>query len=125
MSASPSSTAGQLLKLINQQIQNLDKELAKAGQEDLQANRLMTIPGVGVATGVAVSCWIGDIRRFPNAKKLVSYFGLAPRVRQSAGRKDTDILPRKEAAWPDGFYCRRLWSIFEWPSNLLAAIILE
>jgi len=87
MAASPSSTAGQLLKLINQQIQNLDKELAKAGQEDPQANRLMTIPGVGVATGVAVSCWIGDIRRFPSAKKLVSYFGMAPKVRQSANRE--------------------------------------
>jgi transposase len=81
------SENAELLKLINQQIQNLDKELAKAGQEDLQANRLMTIPGVGVATGVAVSCWIGDIRRFPNAKKLVSYFGIAPKVRQSANRE--------------------------------------
>jgi transposase len=40
-----------------------------------------------VATGVAVSCWIGDIRRFPNAKKLVSYFGIAPKVRQSANRE--------------------------------------
>jgi transposase len=73
--------------LINQQIQNLDKELAKAGQEDPQAKRLMTIPGVGVATAVAVSCWIGDIRRFPSAKKLVSYFGMAPKVRQSANRE--------------------------------------
>jgi transposase len=47
----------------------------------------MTIPGVGVATAVAVSCWIGDIRRFPSAKKLVSYFGIAPKVRQSANRE--------------------------------------
>ena len=81
------SENAKLLKLINQQIQNLDKELAKAGQEDPQAKRLMTIPGVGVATGVAVSCWIGDIRRFPNANKLVSYFGIAPKVRQSANRE--------------------------------------
>jgi transposase len=41
------SENAELLKLINQQIQNLDKELAKAGQEDPQAKRLMTIPGVG------------------------------------------------------------------------------
>ena len=92
----------ELLKVINHQIEELDKELRKVGQQDSQAKRLMTIPGVGATTAVAVSSWIGDIRRFSNAKKLVSYFGLAPRV-----RKDTDILPRKEAAWPDGFYCRR------------------
>src|SRR5262245_55664875 len=81
------SENAELLRLINQQIQNLDKELGKVGQQDSQAKRLMTIPGVGATTAVAVSCWIGDIRRFPNAKKLVSYFGLAPRVRQSAGQE--------------------------------------
>jgi Transposase IS116/IS110/IS902 family len=57
------------------------------GQEDPQAKRLVTIPGVGATIAVAVSSWIGDIRRFPNAKKLVSYFGIAPRVRQSANRE--------------------------------------
>ena len=77
----------ELLRLINQQIQKLDKELAKAGQEDPQAKRLMTIPGVGATTAVAISSWIGDIHRFPNAKKLVSYFGIAPKVRQSANRE--------------------------------------
>ena len=44
----------------------------------------MTIPGVGAVSAVAMSCWIGEIARFSNAKKLASYFGLAPRVRQSA-----------------------------------------
>ena len=34
-----------------------------------------------------MSCWIGDIRRFLNAKKLVSYFGIAPKVRQSANKE--------------------------------------
>lgn len=77
----------ELLRLINQQIQKLDKELAKAGQEDPQAKRLMTIAGVGATTAVAISSWIGDIKRFPNAKKLVSYFGIAPKVRQSASRE--------------------------------------
>ena len=43
----------------------------------------MTIPGVGAVSAVAVSCWIGEIARFSNAKKLASYFGLAPRLRQS------------------------------------------
>ena len=81
------SENAELLKVINRQIQELDKELGKAGQEDPQAKRLMTIPGVGATTAVAVSSWVGDIRRFPNAKKLVSYFGIAPRVRQSADKE--------------------------------------
>jgi transposase len=74
----------ELLGFINRQIGGLDKELTKIALEDAQSKRLMTIPGVGPVGSVAVSCWIGEIARFPNAKKLASYFGLAPRVRQSA-----------------------------------------
>ena len=47
--------------MINRQIQELDKELGKVGQEDPQTKRLMTIPGVGATTAVAVSSWVGDI----------------------------------------------------------------
>jgi len=72
-----------LLEFINRQIGGLDKELIKIALEDTQAKRLMTIPGVGPVSAVAISCWIGEISRFSNAKKLASYFGLAPRVRQS------------------------------------------
>jgi transposase len=74
----------ELLGFINRQIGGLDKELVKIALEDAQSKRLMTIPGVGAVSAVAVSCWIGEIARFSNAKKLASYFGLAPRVRQSA-----------------------------------------
>lgn len=74
----------ELLGFINRQIGGLDKELTKIALEDPSAKRLMTIPGVGALSAVAVSCWIGEIGRFSNAKKLASYFGLAPRVRQSA-----------------------------------------
>jgi transposase len=72
-----------LLEFINRQIGGLDKELIKIALEDAQAKRLMTIEGVGPVSAVAISCWIGEIGRFSNAKKLASYFGLAPRVRQS------------------------------------------
>ncbi len=77
----------ELLRFVNEQIGGLDKELRKIAKEDPQANRLMSIIGVGPATAVAMSCWVGDINRFANAKKLVSYFGIAPKVRQSADRE--------------------------------------
>ena len=72
-----------LIKILNEQIRELDKELERIGKEDEQAKGLMTIDGVGPLTAVAVSCWVGDIHRFANAKKVASYFGLAPRVSQS------------------------------------------
>ena len=43
----------------------------------------MTITGVNVAVAAGIVAAIGDIRRFRSPQKLVSYFGLNPRVRQS------------------------------------------
>lgn len=77
----------ELLKVVNEQIRGLDRELGNFVAEDPQAKRLITIPGVGVTTAVAVSCWVGDIGRFAKAKRLVSYFGIASRVSQSAERE--------------------------------------
>ncbi len=77
----------ELLRFVNEQIGGLDKELRRIANEDPQAQRLMSIIGVESVTAVAVCCWVGDIGRFANAKKLVSYFGIAPKVRQSADRE--------------------------------------
>src|SRR5213082_1152622 len=45
--------------------------------------RLMTITGVNLAVAAGIVAAIGDISRFNSPQKLVSYFGLNPRVRQS------------------------------------------
>jgi transposase len=57
--------------------------------------RLMTIPGIGLFTAVAVVIELGDVRRFENAKRLASYIGLIPRVRSRANRTHTGHI-RKE-----------------------------
>lgn len=43
----------------------------------------MTITGVNLTVAVGLMAAIGDIDRFKSPQKLVSYFGLNPRVRQS------------------------------------------
>ncbi len=47
------------------------------------AQLLATIPGVGYYTALTAVAEIGDVRRFPDSDSLVSWAGLAPRVRQS------------------------------------------
>ncbi len=43
----------------------------------------MSVPGVNVQTAATFMASVGDIRRFSSPRKLVSYLGLDPRVRQS------------------------------------------
>jgi transposase len=50
--------------------------------------RLLTIPAVGERVALMVYAWVGDARRFRNARELGSYAGLVPSVRQS-GEKQT------------------------------------
>lgn len=45
--------------------------------------RLITITGVNLTVAAGIMAAIGDISRFDSPGKLVSYFGLNPRVRQS------------------------------------------
>ena len=61
----------------------IDREIAKQALAWPEVLRLMTVPGVNVQTAATFMAAVGDIRRFPSARKLVSYLGLDPRVRQS------------------------------------------
>jgi transposase len=44
---------------------------------------LQTIPGIGITTAFLLVSEIGTVKRFPNAKKFTSYFGMVPRLSQS------------------------------------------
>jgi transposase len=65
------------------EIAAIDREIAKQALAWPEVLRLMTVPGVNVQTAATFMASVGDIRRFPSARKLVSYLGLDPRVRQS------------------------------------------
>jgi len=61
----------------------LDREIARDALEDEEIRRLLTITGVNLAVAAGLMAAIGSIDRFNSPQKLVSYFGLNPRVRQS------------------------------------------
>jgi transposase len=70
---------------------------------------LLQLPGIGLLTAMTILSAIGDIRRFPSAKKLVSYAGLGAKIHSSGqthrtggitqqGRKELRAI-LVEAAW--------------------------
>src|SRR6266536_637338 len=61
----------------------LERALAEQVLASAEMRRLLTLPGVNFVTAAALLAAIGDIRRFPTARQLVSYLGLDPRVSQS------------------------------------------
>jgi transposase len=61
----------------------LDKDIAQVAIDDPAVKRLLTITGVNLIVAAGLVAAIGDVRRFDNSEKFVSYVGLNPRVRQS------------------------------------------
>lgn len=84
----------------------IDKEIAGEALDDPAVARLITITGVNLTVATGLVAAIGDIRRFSSPQKLVSYFGLNPRVRQSGlGAAHHGRISKSGAAMP-----ARCWS---------------
>jgi transposase len=61
----------------------LDRDIAEDALDDEPIRQLLTITGVNLTVAAGLMAAIGSIDRFASPQKLVSYFGLNPRVRQS------------------------------------------
>jgi len=77
--------AGELDRL-GAELADVDQSLAQKALDEPLVKRLMTITGVNAIVAMSVLATIGDIHRFSSLQKLVSYFGLNPRVRQSGDK---------------------------------------
>ena len=65
----------------------LEEFAAEAPTAEAEARAVLrTIPGVGAVTVDVVVSELGDVSRFRNARAVTAYAGLAPGVRQSAGK---------------------------------------
>jgi transposase len=72
-----------LIDYLESEVAAIEKELRAAGADHPYVPLLVTVPGIGWVLAFTIAAEIGDITRFPSAKKLVGYTGLCPRVRQS------------------------------------------
>jgi transposase len=101
-----------LLQTVERLIEAVDAELARLSTQDPWKELtpfLMQLPGFAVVTGMTVLAAIGDITRFPSAKKLVGYSGLGASVHASGQTHHTGPITKQgrrelrtvlvEAAW--------------------------
>jgi transposase len=77
------------LEAIEDQVVQLDARIAELYSEVDPDQRLMQIPGLGEFLAAGITAVVSDIRRFASSKNLISYAGLAPRVKSSAGSTKT------------------------------------
>jgi transposase len=76
------------IDFLDSEVGLIERELAREALSSEEIRRLMTVPGVSLVSAATFVAVVGDVHRFSSPKKLVSYVGLDPRVRQSGeGRR--------------------------------------
>jgi transposase len=75
-----------LIDDLERRIAEINRELKAGGADHPYVPLLLTVPGIGWVLAFTIAAEIGDIGRFPTAKKLCGYTGLCPRVNQSGDR---------------------------------------
>jgi transposase len=99
----------------------IERDLARSALADENVTRLMAIPGVDMVVALAVIAAIGDINRFGEPQKLVSYLGLNPSVRQSGpGPPHHGRITKQGRGHARGMLVEAAWATARAPGPLRA-----
>jgi transposase len=91
-----------LLREVQARLTAVDHALVEQARLHADAKLLVTIPGVDVVVAMGFLAAIGSIDRFPSPQRLAAYFGLVPKVRQSASTCYTGHITKagsRNARW--------------------------
>jgi transposase len=122
--ADEQAAAAALLRQLDfhgEELRLIDAELGQAALGRPEVLRLMTIPGVDATVALSIVAAVGDFSRFRTPERLVSYFGLNPRVRQSGGQPASHgRITKAGAAHARGMLVEAAWSASKAPGPLRA-----
>jgi transposase len=104
-----------------EELRLIDAEFGRVGLARDDVKRLMTIPGVDATVALSIVAAVGDFGRFSRPEKLVRYFGLNPRVRQSGGQPASHgRITKQGRAHARGMLVEAAWVAVKTPGPLRA-----
>ena len=83
------------ISTINELMNNVEKQMASIAMSDKRVDLLLGFTGIDYYGALLLLYEIGDITRFSNPKKLVSWTGLAPSLYQSGNTMWTGRITRQ------------------------------
>lgn len=88
-----------VIEFLDKEIKDTEKTIKEIVKETKQMQLLKTIPGLGDIFAITIMSEIGDIKRFKSYKKLQSYAGLVPWVRNSGGKTWSGHITKRGSSW--------------------------
>ena len=74
------------IEALDAEIAGLEKEVGKAARRDDDAARLMTIPGIGPVTAMALQAFAPPLESFRRGRDFAAWLGLVPRQHTTGGK---------------------------------------
>jgi len=72
---------------LEEEIGQLDGEIARRAKENELARRLMTVPGIGPVIATAIAVLAPPAQTFPRGRDVAAWLGLTPRQHSTGGKR--------------------------------------
>jgi transposase len=99
---------------LNEQIKELDRELAALSGSDEVIRRLRTAPGVGPITAASFVATLDGVDRFRGAHQVEAYLGLVPREMSSGEKQHRGRITKAGGGRTRWLLVEAAWSILRW-----------
>ncbi|MGQ0735743.1 MAG: IS110 family transposase [Acidobacteriota bacterium] len=83
------------VRALERDLRDIDRQLARVAAADPVAQRLLTIPGIGVITATALLGTVAHIHAFRRARHFASWLGLTPSERSSGFRRHLGRISKR------------------------------
>jgi transposase len=88
-----------LIDAIRPLVTRLERDLVARARPDPRVQALQALPGIGPIAAMTLVAEIGDIARFPTARKLCAWAGLTPAVRNSDRKVRHGHITKMGSPW--------------------------
>jgi|SRR5215469_1405753 len=88
-----------MLDTLEAEIGALNRQVEEEVKRRPEAMKLMTHPGVGPITALAMVLTLGPVERFGSARQVASYFGLIPSEHSSGGRQQLGRITKQGSSF--------------------------
>ncbi len=89
-------------------VEEIGASVMKGGES---AHILMSLPGFGIKTTMAILAYAGDMRRFSGPAQLVNYVGLSPRLHESGELERKGSITKRGNAHLRGLLVQSAWGL--------------
>lgn len=83
------------VRALERRVEAIDRQLARVAKADPVAQRLLTIPGIGVITATALLGAVAHIHAFRRGRHFASWLGLTPSERSSGFRRHLGRISKR------------------------------